>query len=67
VRRKFHVEHGVQLDRVWRDAGLSVLEIEKGDTDDARVRAEAQLLPSSPGHDHAKRTLRVMAETAARA
>jgi hypothetical protein len=34
----------MQLDRVRRDAGLSVLEIEERDPDDARVRAEPQLL-----------------------
>jgi|SRR5215212_10635879 hypothetical protein len=35
----------MQLDRVRRHAGLSVLEIEEGDTDDARVRAKPQLRP----------------------
>jgi hypothetical protein len=45
----------MQLDRVRRHAGLSVLEIEEGDTDDARVRAKPQLRPrrASAGGDKA--------------
>ena len=35
----------MELDRVRGDAGLSVLEIEERDADDARLRAEPQLLP----------------------
>ena len=35
----------MQLDRVRGDSCLSVLEIEEGDADDARLRAEPQLLP----------------------
>jgi hypothetical protein len=34
----------MQLDRIRGDARLSVLEIEKGDADDASVRAKPHLL-----------------------